>query len=127
MKTSDPMTNPGVNATRSAAHVIATTGRDGNERALPLSLAATCQRPRHRLLTNPRFAVGATRHDTTAQGEARHGASRPAWSYHQLHSRKGTPGRKPSPPPGRRTDGEVRNGCGTHHPLESRSVISPAA
>jgi mRNA-degrading endonuclease toxin of MazEF toxin-antitoxin module len=40
-----PMTNPGVNATRSAAHVIAITGRDGNERALPLSLAVTCQRP----------------------------------------------------------------------------------
>jgi hypothetical protein len=39
MKTSDPMTNPGVNATRSAAHVIATTG------TMAVAISPHCQRP----------------------------------------------------------------------------------
>jgi hypothetical protein len=62
------MTNPGVNATRSAAHVIATTGHHGNERVLPLSLAVTCQRPGTD--RDQPGTVGATRHDTTEKGEA---------------------------------------------------------
>jgi hypothetical protein len=106
------MTNPGVNATRSAAHVIATTGHDGNERALPLSLALTCQRPGTD--RNQPGAVGATRHDTTEQGEARHGASRPAWSYHQPH--RGWGGK----PTERRAQDRRGGGLGVRHASSAR-------
>lgn len=100
-----PMTNPGVNATRSAAHVIATTGRDGNERVLPLSLALTCQRPGTD--RDQPGAVGASRHDETEKGEAHLGTSRPAWSYHQTTRPTGDHPSYPSPPPCLSTDGEV--------------------